>query len=347
MYDHAQHHPPDVFALSGLSMTLRTSSLSPFFDNTFTGISCITAGLFLFSIQDVIIKSFSDTYPVLQIVFTRSCVGLVIILLVLLVPGRPASLRLHRKWPVMAKGTLGFLSYLCYYLAMASLPLAETATITFLAPVIVTALSAVLFREKVGIHRWSAIGLGFLSIVMIVGPQGHFNNPAVILALMAAFTYAFSTLLTRYIDPRDSAGTSAFYTMLVFLVLSMFCSALVYFITSGAQPSDPSYQFLLRAWRLPTQTHLWLMILLGGIAAVGFYCLIRAYMVAEFSSIAPFEYTYLLWGIAFGYLVFMEFPAPQSIIGIMLLVASNFYILRREIILKRRTAFRRPQLPRR
>ena len=90
-----------------------------------------------------------------------------------------------------------------------------------------------------------------------------------------------------------------------------------------------------------------LLVLLGGIAICGFYCLTRAYMVAEFSAVAPFEYTYIIWGVLFGYLFWHELPSTATAAGIGLLVASNLYIIHRERIRNRRTAVRRPRTLRR
>lgn len=305
------------------------------------GISTLVFGLFLFSVQDVIIKHFSGSFPVLELVFIRSLTGTIIILTALFTLGKTGSIKLYGKQAVIIKGIFGYISYLCYYLALATLPMAETATITFFAPVIVTALSAIIFKEKVGIHRWGAVLLGFVSIILVIGPKGHFGNPAIILALLAAITYAAMTLSTRFMDPRDSATASAFYTTLVFLVMSLLSMIVIYLLDFGADTSDESLQFLVRSWVEPSDVSQWLIISTALIATIGFYCLTQAYLLADFSVVAPFEYTYLIWSVLFGYLFWNELPQTQSIIGILLLVASNLYILRRETMLSKKRGFKK------
>ena len=182
------------------------------------GITFVSLGLFLFSIQDVIIRLFSDKYPVLQIGFYRSITGICIMFVILVVMYPPESRKLHLAWPVMVKGFCAFLSYTSYYLAIAVLPLADVATITFSQPIMVTAASALIFRDRVGIRRWIGVMLGFFAIVLVVGPKGHFNNLAVVLALFAAFTYAVSTIMTRYMHPKDEATIAAYYTVLIYLI---------------------------------------------------------------------------------------------------------------------------------
>ena len=312
-----------------------------------TGIYLLSGGLFLFSIQDAIIKSFSDDYSLLQIVFTRSATALIMIFTVMLVTVRPPAFRIHGPWPILIKGSCAFLSYLCYYMALTRLPLADAATIAFSAPIMVTAMSALLFRERVGWRRWGAVLLGFVAIILVVGPKGHFNNPAVLLALGAAFAYAVSTIVTRYIDVRDTAATAAFYSMATFLFWSIVCSLGVFVFWPEEAGGSGPLAFLLRDWKTPSEIDQWLLVLLGLIATGGFYCLVKAYMVAEFSAVAPFEYLYILWGAMFGLILWGEIPSVTTMAGIVLLVTSNLWIFRREMALRTRNAFRRPRIPHR
>ena len=311
------------------------------------GIYLLSGGLFLFSIQDAIIKSFSDDYSLLQIVFTRSVTALIMIYTVMLVTVSPPAFRIHKPWPILVKGSCAFLSYLCYYMALTGLPLADAATITFSAPIMVTAMSALLFKEQVGWRRWGAVLVGFFAIVLVVGPKGYFNNASVLLALGAALAYAVSTVVTRYIDSRDTAATAAFYSMATFLFWSIVCSLAVFvFWREGVGGTGP-LAFLLRDWKTPSEIDQWLLVLLGLIATGGFYCLVKAYMVAEFSAVAPFEYLYILWGAMFGLILWGEIPSATTMTGILLLVTSNLFILRREMALRARNAFRRPRIPHR
>jgi len=312
-----------------------------------TGIAAVTAGLFLFAIQDAIIKSFSGEYSVLQIVFTRSVTAVIIMLVLILFTTGKQTFRIHNPWPILFKGSCGFVSYLLYYMAITGLPLADAATITFTAPILVTALSAIMFKEKVGWRRWSAVLVGFVAISIVVGPKGHFSNLAVVLALGAAFTYAISTVSTRYIDARDTAVTAAFYSMATFLCLSIIVSTVVLILFQGREDGPKSIAFLLRRWHHPGELDQWLMVLLGFIASGGFYLLVKAYMVAEFSAVAPFEYLYILWGAVFGFIIWHEIPSTTTLVGVAMLISSNLYILRRELALKNRNAFRRPKIPHR
>ena len=104
----------------------------------------IILGLFLFSLQDVVIKSFSDRYSVLQIVFVRGIVALVFLFIAVIVTSGPRGLVAYNPRLLLLRGLFGFLSYLGYYLAIAALPLAEVVTIVFAAPIFITVLSVLL-----------------------------------------------------------------------------------------------------------------------------------------------------------------------------------------------------------
>ena len=94
--------------------------------------------------------------------------------------------------------------------------------------------------------------------------------------------------------------------------------------------SHPSLAFFGRDWVMPAGFELLLMLVIGFIAAIGFYCLSQAYVVSEASAIAPFEFTYILWAVVFGYLFWQEVPGFTTLIGILVLVSSNLYIWYRE-----------------
>ncbi|MDD9858217.1 MAG: DMT family transporter [Gammaproteobacteria bacterium] len=319
------------------------------------GIALCIFGLFLFSVQDLIIKFFSGTYSVLQIVFIRGVVAVVPIFIAVLVTSGWSGTRTGQVKMLLARGLLGFFSYLTYYMAIAALPLVEVVTIVFSAPILVTVMSAVVLKEPVGARRWSALLVGFAAIVLVVGPNGDFRHLATVLALLAAFTYACQNLLTRVIGAGEPPWTITLYTMFAFIIGSAVASVLVAGFGAALTTENPSLQFLLRPWVVPPLGDGLLMVFVGLNAALAFYCLAKAYRVSPVSVVAPFEYTYIIWAVVFGYLIWAEIPKATSAVGVLLLVASGFYIFRRELRLsaaahgqrqrRRRRRFRSGGLP--
>jgi drug/metabolite transporter (DMT)-like permease len=294
------------------------------------GGAILVFGLFLFSIQDIIIKYFSGDYSVLQIVFVRGLIAMALLLLLFRLMRERIALVSKRPFMMLCRGLMGFSSYTCYYLAVAAMPLAEVASITFTMPLFVTAMSALILRENVGIRRWAAVIMGFIGVLIMLSPSGEFNGLAVIFAFLAAITYASQTILTRFLGSHDHALTIAFNAIFVFTVVSGLLSLLMLSDIISITSSHPSLAFFGRDWVMPTGFDLLLMLVIGLIAAIGFYCLSQAYVVSEASAIAPFEFTYILWAVVFGYLFWQEVPGFTSLIGIAVLVLSNLYIWYRE-----------------
>lgn len=299
-----------------------------------SGIPLCVFGLFLISLQDIIIKTFSDSYSVLQIVFVRGVVGVVPIFIIVCLTSGWRGLCPTRPKLLLCRGFLGFLSYLTYYMAMAALPLVDVVTILFSAPILVTAMSALLLKEPVGARRWLALFIGFIGVVLVVGPNGDFRHLATLLALLAAFAYAFAILLTRVIGAAEQPWTITLYAMFAFIIGSVIAAALVAVFGAFLPTDHPSLRFLLRPWVVPPLADSLLMAFLGLNAALAFYCLVKAYWTSPASVVAPFEYTYIIWAVLFGYVIWGEVPRATSLIGVALLITCGFYIFCRELQLK-------------
>ena len=321
---------------------MRTTA--PSSDRPIAGMLLCTTGLFLFSVQDIVIKSFSGTYSVLQIVFIRGVVAAVPILIAVLLTSGPSGLRSGQPKLLLTRGFFGFCSYLAYYMAIAAMPLVEVVTILFLAPIVATVLSAFLLKEPVGMRRWLALLVGFLAIVLVVGPSGDVQHLAALFALLAAITYATQNLITRMIGPGDRPWTITLYAMIAFIVGSSIAGVLVAVFGAALATDNPSLQFLLRPWVVPTAKDSLLMLFLGLNTVVAFYCLIKAYWSSPVSVVAPFEYTYIIWAVLFGYLIWAEVPRAASLFGVALLISCSFYIFHKELGLKRVSSGPAPKL---
>jgi drug/metabolite transporter (DMT)-like permease len=302
-------------------------------DAPLKGIAFLIAGVSVFSFQDVVIKWMSGEYPVHEIVFIRSLVAIVLILLIVRFEGGLESLWTRRPVVHLVRGCAFFMAYTCYYLSLASLPLAEAATLYFTAPLFLAALSVPLLGEKVGLQRWLAVCIGFLGVLIILRPGASVVDPASILALLSALAYAITGVVTRRLGGTDNSSSMAFYTTVLYLIVT----AVIGIVLGDGilfNEGHASMEFLLRAWTLPSLSDLSLMVLLGLIAASGFYFLAQAYRVAQATTVAPFEYFGLLLAVIWGYTFWREFPDMYTIAGMLLVVGSGLYVLHCEALRK-------------
>ena len=307
------------------------------------GAAILVFGLFLFSLQDIILKHFSDKYSVLQLVFLRGLIAMALMLAFLKLAKISVPLLSNKPKLILARGLLGFSSYIAYYLAIAAMPLAEVVAITFTMPLFVTAMSAIILGEKVGMRRWGAVIFGFIGVMVMLSPSGEFNTLAVALAFTAAITYASHTIITRFLSSHDDPLTIAFNALLIFTLASALLSTLLLSGIIAVSSDHPSLAFFGRDWIMPGALDISLILAIGAIAAIGFYCLSKAYCMAEASALAPFEFTYIIWAVVFGYLFWNEIPGMTTIVGVLILVSSSLYISFRERQLEKRAQLYQPE----
>jgi drug/metabolite transporter (DMT)-like permease len=298
-------------------------------DAPFRGIAFVLAGVSAFSVHDVVVKSLSGRYPLLEIVFVRSLVAVLPIVSLAWWERGPAVLSTHRPWVLAGRGLIGVCSFTAYYMALAALPLADTVALYFAAPLLLTALSALVLRERVGGRRWGAALVGFAGVLVVLRPGAGVFEWAGLLAVLSAFLYAISQTLTRWLGRTESAATIALSAILVALLVSG-ASGLVGLGRRTGRGLHPSLAFLTRDWALPGFGDLGVMTFGGFLAAAGSYCLVQAYRAAPAGVVSPFEYIMIVWAVILGYLFWGNVPGGATLFGVTLTVGAGLYLLRHE-----------------
>lgn len=303
------------------------------FTNNIQGIIWIVVAMFIFSFQNIAIKSLSGGYPVLQIVILRSLVALPATIILYQFEGNRGLPSTKQKRLEYLRGFFLFISYTTYFMGLAALPLAEAASIRFSAPLTITALSVLMLGEKVGPRRWAALIVGFCGVLFIVRPGTSSFNMGSVYVFVATVFYALSLMLTRRLKEHDSSATMAYYSTLVYL-LSAFILAPLAVLVGEMPDAHPSISFLFRAWSTPTAFDLSIMLGLGVVWATGMFLVAKAYSLALASVASPFEYVTLPINVMWGYLIWSEIPTIATWIGAGLTLGSGLYILWRESRLK-------------
>ncbi len=289
------------------------------------GMISLALGLFLFSFQDMVIKSFSDDYSVLQIVFVRSLIATILLCIFATLTCGPHVIIAKQSGVLLLKGFVYFFAFTFYYMAFPMLPVADVVAVTFLAPIVVTLLSIVLLKEKVAIKLWFAVIAGFVGVLLVVGPEGKIYNIGTFFAFACALTYGAGSVITRYVTKGDPPVTIAIYSMFVITVMSGLCYLIV--LALGLETGiNPSIDFLLRDWVWVEGIDGWLLVFIGCIASVGFYLHGRAYLIAPASQVTPFEYTYVFYTVFLAYIFFNEVPTSTTLVGLVILISSSLYI---------------------
>jgi drug/metabolite transporter (DMT)-like permease len=183
------------------------------------------------------------------------------------------------------------------------LPLAEATAVNFLAPVLVTALSAPLLKERVTVGQWMAVVLGFIGVLVVVHPGGAMFTPAILYPFGSALGFCFYQLLTRILAAHDSPTTSNFYAG---LCNTLAMSALVPFF-----------------WEVPRWDHALLMLALGGFGMTAHLLLTQAFRHAAPALLAPFSYCQIVFAGLLGFVVYSQVPDTLSLVGISVICLSG------------------------
>jgi drug/metabolite transporter (DMT)-like permease len=197
------------------------------------------------------------------------------------------------------------------FIAIQHLQLAQTVSITFAAPLIVTALAGPVLGEWAGPRRWAAVIVGFVGVIIIVQPEPDAFQPAALYSVAAAFCYAGYSLTTRLLSATESSGGMLIYgSLLAAVVLT---------------PALPVVAIAPPDWRVALA-----LVMTGLTGAIGHWFLIAANRRSPATLLAPFSYTQLLSMIAAGYLVFGDLPGASTLVGALVVIASGLYVLYRE-----------------
>ena len=303
-----------------------------FANKSLISIVCAITACFCFSLNDVMMKSFSTDYPLYELTFFRSMVAILVCITVLVpLEGgikilKTKNLRIH-----FFRGSCVVVANIAFFAGIAVLPLAEATAIFFISPILITFFSIVFLKEKVGILRWSALLFGLLGVLLVVKPFGTTFRWEIIFPLTAALAYSSLQILTRYLGVNEKAATMAFYIQISFLTY-MGIFSILFHDGNFDTVNHPSFQFFFKGWVWPDKYDFITIFFIGVFNAFGGYLISQAYRLSFAGLVAPFEYSALVFSIFWGMIILGEFLNLFSIIGIFIILLSGVLIAIRETI---------------
>ncbi len=293
--------------------------------NTSLGILCVIAGLSVFSVQDLILKLISGTYPLYQAMLIRGVTSVPFLIAFAHFDGGVGTLFTAGTGRMILRGAMMFVAYFSFYIALAGLPLPTTVALYFSSPLFIMVMSVLVLGERVGLRAWAAVVVGFIGVLIMVRPGSDLFDWAALLPILSGLAYAASMIAARHMGGKETAAALAFWSNAVFLA---FAIGMTLVLSGGAYAieSHPSLGFLTRGWITPSAFDLLLMMACGVIAAVGLWLLTQAYRVAEASTVAPFEYSGLIWSVLWGWVFWRDWPDLQGWIGIMVIAGAGLFV---------------------
>jgi drug/metabolite transporter (DMT)-like permease len=268
--------------------------------------------VFCFTLLDVGAKfAARHGIPTLEVVWARNATSLVLAVAILRPWRRFADYATRRPGAQALRALFLVVSTGLNFMALRHLQLAQTVSITFAAPFMVTAFAGPVLGEWAGPRRWAAIVVGFIGVLIIVQPEPGAFQPAALYSVGAAVCYAGYSLTTRMLSATESPASMLVYASLLgTLVLT---------------PGLPAVAVMPADWLVAAA-----LATTGLSAVAGHWLLILANRHAPATVLAPFTYTQLIWMVIAGYVVFDDVPNAATLIGALIVVASGLYVLSRE-----------------
>ena len=293
-------------------------------DTTRLGILTMLIAVLLFSLNDVMGKWLVSTYPVGQLLLIRSAAAFLVLSPFIYRAGWRVLFDIQRPGLMAVRVCLTTVEVSSFYYAVAYMPLADAITFWMAAPIYVAAMSPLLLGEHVGWRRWTAIGIGFIGVLIALQPSSDSLTTPALIALFGSLCFALMMITGRAL--RTSSDLA--------LVFWPTVGAALFGIVSSAF-----------SWVVPTLFDYALLALLGVVALTAHVFMNRSLMLADAATVTPYQYTLLLWAVIFGWIFFNDTPRLTTLIGAAFIVVSGLFIFFREQQLGRSPSADASQMP--
>lgn len=266
--------------------------------------------LAIYSVHDALIKHLGQTYSVIQIVFFASLFTFPLFSIWLVGSRQLQSLKPANPWAVGFRSVAMAINILAAFYAFQVLPMGQAYALLFTAPLIVTALSGPILRERVDGASWVAVALGFVGVIVVLQPKAQGISLGHIAALTAALVSAMNSVLVRKLGTSERSVVLLLYPMMTTLLAMALLLPMVY------RP--------MALGDLGITAAIAVMSITAGVLTI------QAYRRGRAAIIAPMQYSQMIWGVIFGYAFFSESPAGHTLVGAAIIILSGVFIVSRD-----------------
>ncbi len=284
--------------------------------NPLFGIVLVVTATLAFTLMAALVRFLGQEVPLGEIVFARSFFALIPLLGMILWRGQLAT-ALHTRNPFghFSRSVFGAFGMFLNFAALALLPLADSTAISFATPIFSVVLAAIFLGEVIRIRRWSAVGVGFVGVLVMLWPfVGEYQDSnatlGALLGLSGALVVAGAMTQVRHLSRTESTASLVFY----FSITCCLCALAT----------------LPWGWVTPTPREFVLMVTMGLLGGVGQILMTESYRHAPASVVAPFAYTAMIYSIVIGYLWFGEVPQTVVLAGAAIVIAAGLFVIWRE-----------------
>lgn len=264
----------------------------------------------VFATHDAVIKLLGASFSPFQMIFFSTLFSFPLMTFMLMRDKTEGNLRPVHPWWTLIRTICATMNAMGAFYAFSVLPLAQVYAILFASPLIITVLSIPVLGERVGFHRWAAVIVGLIGVIVVLRPGGSELTLGHLAALSCSFFGAFASIIVRKVGRDERTAVFMLYPMVANFIIMGTLMTMTY---------EP----------LPLPD-------LGGIATlslcgfIGGLLLIAAYKASEAAIVAPMQYSQIIWATLFGYFIFGETLDTATVVGAGIIILSGLYIVFRE-----------------
>ena len=268
------------------------------------------SGFALYATHDAVIKHLGGFYSPFQILFFSVLFSFPLVNVYIISNRRTGSLWPHYPLLMLVRVLAISMTGFCAFFAFSVLPLTQAYALLFLTPILITTLSIPVLGESVGLHRWAAILVGFIGVLVVLNPNATELSAGHLACLGAVGASATNSIITRKIGQREKTSVMLIYPLIGNVLIMGLVLPFVY---------EP----------MPL-AHLGSIGLISMLGILAMFCITLALKQANAGIVAPMQYSQIIWAGIFGSLFFEQNLTGSFILGAALIVASGLYIVRRE-----------------
>ena len=300
-------------------------------ENNFLAITYIMLGMTAFALQDTVIRLLAVDISILQVMFARSVVALILLTLFLKITKKEIVLKTEFPKLSIFRTVMFILAFVFYYIGLHYLTFAEATALFFTAPFFITIFSGIFLKEKIGLIRWAIIVYGFIGVLFIVSPDINSFNIYMIYPILCAAGYSANMIIIKYTSEKDNVYTQTLHVYIATIIICPIITFSGIFLDFGNSNSEV-LNFLFRDWFFNDPKSLFMIFVVGVSVIFGFVFLFNAYRHGRPYIIAPFEYIFLIWAVILGWFIWSEKVDLKTWTGIAIIVSAGIFILYREKI---------------
>lgn len=287
------------------------------------GIPFVIGAVFLGSLQDALFKFVSDDIVLWQVFVLRGMVATLLLLLFIPLMGGDKSIwrAAFRPW-LLLRSALFALVFISFYAAIATVDLAVVAAGYYTAPIFITLLSALLIKDRIKPLGWCAVLLGFIGVFIILRPASDDFNPMTIIPIFSALCYAFAAIIVR-VKCQDENPVSLVVSLNFTLMATGIVATLALLALAPSGAIISFQPFLLGGWVWLDKISWVIVFAFALLMIVCTYLLVKAYQITAPNIIATFDYSYLIFSIMWGVMIFSETPDIFTIVGMAFIAGAG------------------------